>query len=226
MLDIDENILLDLSWAHLLTRINRCLLHDFSNQIAGILALSELYCSYPQSDSIKEGLLSIKNNGLKGRDLLHVLSQLNRPSYQDTYIDLYKFLKDLEPVFLSILPSNINFKLNMPQELIVKSSTFYLLQIFFQLLYNASDALKTHTKPQLTIDCSIHNQNILCIIQYNGCGYYPHDPIQASFKKKDAEHLGLGLYSVQKCLERIQGQLSFTQTTPGTCIQLTFPRAS
>ena len=75
-----DTVLCRWAWEHKRNQINRCLLHDLSNQWGGVLTLSELYSQNPQSESLVEGLKLIRDSAQKGRAILTRLSRLNYPS--------------------------------------------------------------------------------------------------------------------------------------------------
>ncbi|MDR1254934.1 MAG: HAMP domain-containing histidine kinase [Puniceicoccales bacterium] len=234
MLACSKKYLIQLAWVHKLNQINRCLLHDLSNHLTGVLTLSELYCEHPASESLTEGLDIIKKNALKSRDLLMLLAQLNHPqAITPTYIDLQSLLQNLQPIIQAILPSNAHFEIkyepNSPLP-ILRGISHIVQQIFLQLICNAGEAVKTAQKPSITLAIDSTDNAIQCALYDNGKGF-PKDFEQALFQPfftsfSDEQHLGLGLFSIKEYLRMQGGNIQIEPCDVGTCIRFSFSTLS
>jgi len=235
MFTCSNEIIFNLAWKHKAQRICRFLLHDLSNHLTGSLALSELYCEHPNADSLKDGMLSIRNNCYKERDLLMRLSQLNHASSQQiTYIDLKSFLMELLPIVRAFLPPRTNLTIKADQECvrIIQFSPERLQRIFLQILFNSSEALQHIGDPELCIECKLKEELMVCEISDNGCGM-PLDVIDKilevpnTLKLRDESHLGLGLAMVQFYMSAMQGKVEIvSQENGGTTVSLYFKTLS
>ena len=231
MVTCSKEVLFNLAWKHKAQRICRFLLHDLSNHLTGSLALSELYCEHPNADSLKDGILSIRNNCYKERDLLMRLSQLNHASsLQITYIDLKAFLTGLLPVVHPFLPPRTNSVIKADQVYthVIQFSPEYLQRIFLQILFNSAEALQQVNEPNICIECVLEGEFMVCKISDNGCGM-PLDVIDkiletpSTLKLHDESHLGLGLPMVQFYMTAMQGKVEIvSQENGGTTVLLYF----
>ena len=235
MFTCSNEIIFNLAWKHKAQRICRFLLHDLSNHLTGSLALSELYCEYPNADSLKEGMVSIRNNCYKERDLLMRLSQLNHTSSQQiTYIDLKSFLTELLPIVRAFLPprTNLTIKADPDCTRIIQFSPERLQRIFLQILFNSSEALQQVNDPEVCVECTLKDELMVCEISDNGCGI-PLEIIDKilevpkTLNMNDESHLGLGLAMVQFYMSVMQGKVEITsQENGGTTVLLYFKTLS
>ncbi|MDR2769563.1 MAG: HAMP domain-containing histidine kinase [Puniceicoccales bacterium] len=230
MLACSKKCLIQLAWVHKLNQINRHLLHDLSNYLTGVLTLSELYCEYPTSESLVEGLDIIKKNALKSRDLLTLLAQLNHPQVTTpTYVDLQSLLQNLQPIIQAILPSNAHFEIKYtfkPPLPLLWGTSYIVQQIFLQLICNAGEAVQTVPKPSVTLSIDPTDHAIQCTLYDNGKGFPKNfeqqlfQPFYTSFS--DPQHLGLGLFSIKEYLSMQGGHIQVEPCDGGTCIRFSF----
>ena len=210
MLACDEELLLEFIWHKKLQRICRYLLHDISNCLTGSLALSELYCDKTGVD-FQEILRTIKDSCYKERGYLLLLSSLNHPQQTDAYIDLRKFIDNLQPLFQCILPAKVKvFVKNEPDTAsVVKCNPEYLRRIFLQLILNAGSALQTIKEPQITFSFEQENENYICCIEDNGIGFdtteVPSLLKNFSLQGENISSLKTGLYMVHFYMEKTGG---------------------
>ncbi len=230
-----DEVIFNLAWKHKLQRICRFLLHDLSNHLTGSLALSELYCEHPHAESLQEGMLSIRNNCYKERDLLMRLSQLNHSSsYQITYIELNSFLTELLPIIRCFLPPQTDLEVNADQTAlrIIQFSPERLRRIFLQIFFNSAEALKQVTNPKVKVECIFKDELMICKITDNGCGM-PSEvvdkvlEISKTLNSTDDIHLGLGLAMVQFYMVAMQGKVEIiSKENGGTTVSLYFKTLS
>ncbi|MDR0393167.1 MAG: HAMP domain-containing histidine kinase [Puniceicoccales bacterium] len=233
MLVCSKKYLIQLAWVHKLNQINRHLLHDLSNHLTGVLTLSELYCEYPTSESLIEGLDIIKKNAFKSRDLLTLLAQLNHPQVTPTYVDLQSLLHDLQPIIHAILPSHTHFEIKYASKIplpLLWGAPHVVQQIFLQLICNAGEAVQTMPNPSVTLSIDPTDNAIQCALYDNGKGF-PKDfeqqlfqPFYTSFS--DPQHLGLGLFSIREYLSMQGGNIQVEPCDGGTCIRFSFSTLS
>ncbi len=173
MLDCSEDVLLELIWRHKLHRVLRYLLHDLSNYLTGSLALSELYSESSSLDILADGMISIRDNCYREREILMRLSSLMHPQADAvTYIDLKNFLEDLMPIFRCILPSQTKVSLNLQADssTIIRFKPEWLRRVFIQLICNCSEALQDVIAPEVVIERTLQNKHLICQIKDNGHG--------------------------------------------------------
>ena len=164
-----EESFFELFWAQQMQKVVRHLLHDLSNFLTGNLALSELYCVKKQETPF-EKFAFIRDNCYKEREILKQLSLLHHTTPGNvTYIDLQAFLKDLGPVFISLLPSHGKFTLEDAQqsEALIKFDTAFLQRILLMTMLLESKFLENTSKPELNIHIIFEKDQLLCQIQSN-----------------------------------------------------------
>lgn len=210
MLACDKELLLEFIWHKKLQRICRYLLHDISNCLTGSLALSELYCDKTGID-FQEILRTIKNSCYKERKYLLLLSSLNHPQHTDAYVDLTKFIDNLQPLFQCILPGKVKIlvKSELDTASVVKCNPEYLRRIFLQLVLNAESALQTIEEPQITFSFERENGNYICCVEDNGIGVDVAEVSSLlenfSLQGENVSSLKTGLYMTHFYMEKMGG---------------------
>ena len=145
MVLVVDDFLFEVFWAKELHRILRCLLHDLSNCLTGNLAMSELFC-IKESEAISLANREVfRDNCYRERDVLACLSNLQHEKWGENYIDLKAFLKQLVPIFNSILPSDnpLQLIIESADDGVIKGEAVYLQRVFLALILELSEYLRT-----------------------------------------------------------------------------------
>lgn len=97
-------------------------------------------------------------------------------------------------------------------------------RILFNLISNASQALKENSKKEAKILISTHNDKDYYYLSLsdNGCGFPPHILEGTVFTSSEAS-CGIGLDSVTTILEESGGSIKIYNTPQGACIDLQIP---
>jgi len=232
MLDCDEDVFLELVWKHKLQRVLRYLLHDLSNYLTGSLALSELYCDSSDVSTLNEGMIAVRDNCYKERNIFILLSQLIHPKLDVlNYMDIKSFLEELMPVFHCILPPQTNLSLEAQNvsSSVIRFKPEYLQRVFIQLICNAAEAIKSVISPKVSITCFLEGKNLICQMEDNGCGFDTENlkTIEQGpprIQMIDESHLGLGLYMVRFYLSKMNCTMNIQSIEQsGTIISMKFP---
>ncbi len=225
MVEYDEHLLALLSWEHKHNLLTNCLLHDLSNHLTGILALSELYCQNSASPSLIDGLNTIRDSALKIRKLLSTLSNLNHAN-TDTprHLDLKDTLNELLPLFKAIVPSHTQFEVHANEPTLIYMPLGTLQQILFQIIFNAGEAIKSVDHPHISLRLQSDTPSTVDLyIKDNGQG--AHTPIEAlasPIQSNDNQHFGIGLFAVKHLMEEQGARVHIQSDNSGTLIHLSF----
>ena len=164
-----EACFFEMFWCQQMQKMVRCLLHDLSNCLTGNLALSELYCAKNQ-DVASENLTIIRDNCYKERDVLQQLSLLqHRMPGNVVYIDLPAFIRDLQPLFMRLLPAHSKFYWNHsePLEALIKFDPALLQRIFLLTIFLQTEAFENVPNPTLNRSIVYKNGSASCRIKSN-----------------------------------------------------------
>ncbi len=232
------------AWKENQAMLTSGLVHDFSNVMAGIYALSELYhSSLHESNHMYEGLGQIKKSSMEARKLVRRIIDINREEAgQKGYHDVEKLITDQLDLLKIIFPRGTEIDLQMTgQELPVYIDDVEFRQILLNLAMNAKDALVDNGK--ITISTSIVNKGetifkncmkgprkaarngIIIQFQDNGTGIQDThiDKIFNSFftTKEIHKGSGFGLYNIQRIIRELNGIIDFaTEVGKGTSFHI------
>lgn len=228
-MEVSENFLYELGWKHRLQQIQRYLLHDVSNCLAGSLALSELYCENTQGENLQGVLKTIRDNCYRERQLLQLSSVLNRPSVEvPAYVEVRAFFEHMRPIFTCVLSPQVTLDIDVTSlDVCTLGFNATLLQrIFLQLISNADEALESVEKPAVSIKNSVEGQQWVCVLTDNGRGFTEATSLDTfrPLPAKDENHSGLGLAMSYAYLTAAQGRLKLTsQPHQGTSVAIQLP---
>jgi signal transduction histidine kinase len=118
--------------------------HDFNNILAAILVYVDLVCLDPNlSPSSQKQLDIIQNQIRRATGLVRQILDFSRSSaMEQSNLDLYSFIKELEGLLEHILPENIQLELDCsPGQYTIRADPMRLQQAFMNLYLNARDAM-------------------------------------------------------------------------------------
>ena len=115
---IAEHRLSNSVWREGLTTLTNGLVHDFSNLMAGIFSISELYHGMMEKDDpMKNGIGQIKKSSMQAQQLVRRIIDLHRKTRLVELVhDLRMLLKDQMDLLEIIIPKNTRIKTNFGTE--------------------------------------------------------------------------------------------------------------
>ncbi|MEQ9825068.1 MAG: ATP-binding protein [Puniceicoccaceae bacterium] len=247
---IAERKLTSTAWKENLAMLTAGLVHDFSNIMAGIYALSELYhASMSEGDSMYEGLGQIKKSSMEARKLVRRIIDINREEAgQKNYHDPKKLIYEQLDLLKIIFPRGTQIDLDLcGDEIPVYIDDVEFRQILLNLAMNSKDAL-TNGKGQILIQTRrVHSGESLFDNAQRGSRSAPKTGILISFRdngsgipklyrdrifnsffttKEIHKGSGFGLYNIRRILQSADGMIDFeTEEGNGTVFHLYLPEA-
>ncbi len=246
---IAERKLTSSAWKENLAMLTAGLVHDFSNVMAGIYALSELYHSSIEPDnSMYEGLGQIKKSSMEARKLVRRIIDINREEAgQKNYHDPKKLICDQLDLLKIIFPKGTQIELDLTgEEIPIYIDDIEFRQILLNLAMNSKDAIQKQgiihirtrrVKNGEKLFESAHEDaidtkrdGILIEFEDNGSGIplVYRDRIFNSFftTKEIHKGSGFGLYNIRRILKSAGGEISFqTEEDAGTTFIIYLPEA-
>lgn len=106
---IAESHLTSTSWKTTLATITNGLVHDFSNVMAGVLSISELYFdAVKEGDPMHKGLSQIKKSAFDAQKIVRKIIELNRKQTNvKSYYNIEQLIEDQIDLIKIILPKHI-----------------------------------------------------------------------------------------------------------------------
>ena len=243
---IAETRLSSAAWKETLALLTMGLAHDFSNIIAGIHSLSEVFQSQVGQDHpFQEGLTLIQRNAMQASQLVHRILNLHHGRVGErNYHDLNELVTDMKDLARKIVPRRIELETALatqPLPLYVDAVEFR--QVFINLIINAVDAMPQGGKlrleasrceaypPMQFVQGELPSVPAICLmIQDNGSGIparnVPNifDPFFTT--KPLNKGSGLGLYNARLFTEKHHGAVSVDSTPKaGTTFRVWLPQA-
>lgn len=219
--------------------------HDFNNILSAILGYAELISAEDNlSATLLEYTTEIQGAGLRASNLVSQILSFSRISERRKLdVDTVPIIKELEKMLRAMLPSSIDIKTNITQELgQIHAQPTQIHQILMNLCINSFHAMEK-SGGTLTISAKMTNSNNqkfecqptqfssprLCLsIQDTGVGMETEikEKIFHTFftTKKPGSGTGLGLSIVQDIVGSYGGEIE-VQSAPGegTTIDMYFP---
>ncbi len=182
------------------------LAHEINNAIGGIKNSLYNLKKAPLTSEKKEKYISLieKSTELL-TELMHRLINFSHPDRKKiNNVKLKKLIiESTELLKNKIKNNNIKLEINCPDNLIIKTNKYSLLQIFLNLLINSIDALKEKETDEKLIKISVREFENSIEIEFfdNGPGI-PKEYIDKIFEpffttKKEGSGYGLGLFIVK-----------------------------
>ena len=151
---IAEHRLSNSVWREGLATLTNGLVHDFSNLMAGIFSISELYFGMMEKDDpMANGMGQIKKSAMQAQKLVRRIIDLHREKPANRAVqDLRLLLKDQMDLLEIIIPRSAKIKTNFGKEALpafVEETGFR--QVILNLAINARDAIGRTGKISISI---------------------------------------------------------------------------
>jgi signal transduction histidine kinase len=243
---IAENQLTRNAWKESLAMITKGLIHDFSNIMAGIYSISELYEDALDKDHPWiEGIGQIKKSSREAQQIVRRIIDLNRDiTGKRGYHNLNTLLKEHIELIELVLPKQINVKQETNgEEIPVYLDDVRFRQMLLNLVINARDAL-SQQGGTITISTEKISQGtpyadnevaptpgVLLRVKDNGSGIeekHLSRIFAPLFTTKEAgKGSGFGLYNAKLFVQENEGRISVTSTLgKETCFHIFLPIAN
>ena len=244
---IAEHRLSNSVWRESLTTLTNGLVHDFSNLMAGIYSISELYHGMMEKDDpMSNGMGQIKKSSMQAQQLVRRIIDLHKekPTCRVVH-DLRMLLKDQMDLLEIIIPRSSKISTSFPNEplpALVEETGFR--QVILNLAINSRDAIERNGKISISMRKVEKGEPIMlgsqskqttadCIgaeitITDNGAGIDEKlskkvfDPFFTT--KEDSGGSGFGLYNSKIFMDDHNGQIGFkSEIGKGTSFFLFIP---
>ncbi len=207
--------------------------HDLKEPLGTIQGFSKVLLSRVEDDEMNKEILNhIIESSRRMKQLLLDLLQYSRSNFADiTKVDLN--INDIVDIVKSNLQEKINESraiIEMKNDLTVYSNKVILTQIFQNILSNGIKYQPQGQTPKIFIESHQTNKNWFVKITDNGIGI-PANKLDDIFQpfvrlyKKEYEGTGVGLATVKKMVERLDGEIYVTsKLEKGTSFLLKFKK--
>jgi signal transduction histidine kinase len=237
------------AWKENLATITSGLIHDFSNVMAGIFSLSELYCSSLEKDHPwQRGMSQIMESSRQARKLVRRIIDLNREvAGQKNYYSLENLLGEQLDLIHAVLPKHTKIETSFTgEELPVFLDDVSFRQTILNLAINSRDAIERDGRiwikvSKIAADAPLFDDipgsavpaprdGIVIEFSDNGCGIptgiLPRiwDPF---FTTKEATRgSGFGLYNARLFMTQSKGRIAVkSEVGVGTSFYIYLPMA-
>lgn len=244
---IAEHRLSNSVWREGLTTLTNGLVHDFSNLMAGIYSISELYHGMiTKDDPMANGLSQIKKSAMQAQKLVRRIIDLHRdkPAVRATH-DLRALIKDQMDLVGILIPKSAKIATDFGnKEVPVFLEETGFRQVILNLIINARDAITKNGKIKIQLRKVKLGEKIMkgafdslekapndgaeILIRDDGTGMPPEifekifDPFFTT--KNSASGSGFGLYNCKIFMEDHRGKISFSSKPgKGTTFYLYLP---
>lgn len=151
---IAEHRLSNSIWREGLATLTNGLVHDFSNLMAGIFSISELYFGMMEKDDpMANGMGQIKKSAMQAQKLVRRIIDLHREKPANRAVqDLRLLLKDQMDLLEIIIPRGAKIKTNFGRESLpafIEETGFR--QVILNLAINARDAIERNGKISISV---------------------------------------------------------------------------
>jgi signal transduction histidine kinase len=234
------------AWKETLALVTLGLAHDFSNQLSGIIALTELVASQTGRDHATAPTLDmVKQSALQASQLVQRIVNLHRSKTGSRqYQDFNAVVGELAELVCKVLPRRIRVETRLTEgPLPVYMDAVEFRQVLLNLALNAADAMpkeglllfrvSPHSSQEPLAQCQGKFPRLPCVclsVKDNGTGiaarHLPHlfDPFFTT--KPLTKGSGLGLYNARAFVEEHGGAISVDSTEgAGSTFRLWLPQA-
>ena len=234
------------AWKETLALVTLGLAHDFSNQLSGVISLTELILSQISREHASVATLEmIKHSALQASQLVQRIVNLHRSKTGSRqYLDFNQSVAELAELVCKVLPRRIRVETQPAQEqLPVYMDAVEFRQVVLNLCLNAADAMPKHGSLVLRVTSHAAAQTLEhyqgkfprlpCVrlsVQDEGTGiaarHLPQlfDPFFTT--KPLTKGSGLGLYNARVFVEEHGGAISVDSVEgAGSTFHLWLPRA-
>ena len=223
------------AWKENLSTITSGLIHDFSNVMAGIFSLSELYCSSLEKDHPwHKGMTQIMESSRQARKLVRRIIDLNREvAGTQNYFNLENLISDQLDLIRAVLPKHTITETDFTnEELPVYLDDISFRQTILNLAINSRDAIDRDGMIKIRVRRIMAGEIMFsdiptqataaprdgAIIEFidNGCGI-PIEHLtriwEPFFTTKEAtKGSGFGLYNAQLFVAQSKGRITVNST--------------
>jgi len=211
--------------------------HEFNNLFTPVVAYAQQALDTSDVDLMRQALQKTLDRTTTMREMSDRVIGLARPS--DPTIKPIRVLEIVQNAIgclgRDLEKDKITVNLQIDSELSVRANENQLLQVLFNLLINARQAMKGH-RGRLTVDAAPNPEDFVEInVRDTGCGIKPDDlyrifepffSTKQHQKEPDAKGLGLGLPISRDIIEDLDGRLDVTsRVDKGTTFTITLPQA-
>jgi signal transduction histidine kinase len=203
--------------------------HNFRNILQAILGNIE-YIEMMNADNeeITELAKSVYDSVEKGVDLINNLLHFSKRNgkYQVTEVDLAEVIKEAYDIIEKLFEKNIDIKLNLEKDLLIKGNGSLLSQVFMNLFSNARDAMPDGGK--LIIETKKTKHKVVAIVSDTGHGM-DEETMERIFDpfftlKEAGKGTGLGLSTTHGIVEQHKGTISVkSKPGRGSTFTISFP---
>lgn len=206
--------------------------HDFNNYLTVILNFADLALEAGPSEDVKMMLLEIRKAGMVASEMSrHMLDFSRRQIKASQKLNLNTIIRDSQRMLHSALGKQIELKLQLTTGLpSVFADIGSIEQVLMNLVLNARDAIPDMGKVTIRT-LPIDDKQVLLEIEDTGSGI--DEATQAKLfqpfftTKEPGKGTGLGLASVQRIMNKINGSISVSsQVGQGTTFRLKIPVAN
>ncbi len=243
---IAEKHLRRTAWKEHLATLTSGLVHDFSNVMAGIYGLADLYHQdLDENHPWQKGIGQIRKSSAEARKLVRRIVDLNRE--QETapnYHNLEHLIQEQLELAPAILPKGTRIDTDFTgQEIPVYLDAVTFRQVFLNFLVNSRDALSTKGEVRVSVrpvqgdaiileDCygcgglRAEREGVQIEVADNGCGI-PEVHLARIFDpyfttKDTTQGSGFGLYNARLFAEENQGHLGVRSRPGEGCTMVLF----
>jgi len=211
--------------------------HELNNMLTPIVAYAREALDRDDHELMRIALTKTLDRSGVMRGLLdRVIGLARRP---DTVIKGVKLRQVVEEAIAclgrDLAKDNIHVNLQIDEQLTVRANENQLLQVLFNLITNARQAM-LGKRGRLAVDAvPVHDQQIEINVRDTGCGIAPEhlaavfDPFfstRAHADKPDQRGLGLGLAICRDIIEELGGEIDVTsEVGTGTTFTILLPQA-
>ncbi len=212
------------------------LAHEFNNLFTPVVAYASHALSENDTDlmrsTLQKMLQRIETMGMMTDRLVGMAKQPDGAIKAVGLLDLVE--NAVSCLGRDLAKDNIELKLQIDADLRARANDNQLLQVLFNLVINARQAMLGR-RGRLTIDAHPDDEQVVIHVRDTGCGI-PEENLERIFEpffstkqhadKPDRRGLGLGLAICRDIIEELGGSISVeSQVDVGTTFTITLPRA-
>jgi signal transduction histidine kinase len=203
--------------------------HNFRNILQAILGNIEyIELINAGNEEITQLVKSVYDSVEKGVDLINNLLHFSKRNgkYQLTEVDLAEVIKEDYDIIDKLFEKNIDIKLNLEKDLLIKGNSSLLSQVFMNLFSNARDAMPDGGK--LIIETKKTRHKVIAIVIDTGHGM-DEETLERIFDpfftlKEAGKGTGLGLSTTHGIVEQHKGTISVkSKPGRGSTFTISFP---
>ena len=213
----------------LLGELLNTLRHELSNPLFGLKLSSQVFSTFDLSQDNREIMTEIEKNIDRCQLIIENFSNLYQEHAELKSYPLKKFIDEsltLAKSEIREVKKDIQYH-NQTDNLEVRQPLIFVVQIIFNLIVNAAQAMRDQeTRPEIHLHISHDEQNVIIDMTDNGPGIKP-DKLQYLFKPfytTKSYGTGLGLVLSRNLAIKMGGNLEYlTPKVQGAHFRLTLP---